>query len=298
MSGSSNAQMTIQTRFYNDDDILIVEISADPLSVGSDDILASWTVLLEAVFSKVASAFKRSEFNVPLIAVDLTQVRIADETDEWLLWDILRRNQVLGYVHDREGKLVFIGNETPSVIKRHSKISTALTLDEAVAVLQKYKAQLRTDNELSASEVASRLGTKKLFLAGCPEMDLGDLPDEFREFGIEVETADAISDGSHVVFCISAANGPSPGTRQSVKSCGGKTIVPIAIVLTHSDAVDDNSLRELVSMEERELLLEVLPDDTVNKLPCLLDLAPNLVTQIVDLAMDNSAEVKCKDGPQ
>ena len=89
------------------------------------------------------------------------------------------------------------------------------------------------------------------------------------------------------------AMGPSEGTRKSVDSLLGKTVVPIAIVLVYADSVDDDSLRELVNCEERELLMQVIPAAIVDQLPLLLDIDPNLVNKIADLIQRTVTQITC-----
>ncbi|MCA9176928.1 MAG: hypothetical protein KDB14_20710 [Planctomycetales bacterium] len=68
--------------------------------------------------------------------------------------------------------------------------------------------------------------------------------------------------------------------------------------MTYADMVDDDSLRELVNVEERELLLRILPEDVVDDLPLLLDLDPNLANRLADLARNSTSEVRCVQEPQ
>ena len=135
-------------------------------------------------------------------------------------------------------------------------------------------------------------------LVGCPKRDVGPVESCLADSGLNLRSTGAIENGDRVVFCISAYYGPTDGTRKSIESLCGKSVVPIGIVLTYADMVDDDSLRELVNVEERELLLRILPEDVVDDLPLLLDLDPNLANRLADLARNSTSEVRCVQEPQ
>jgi hypothetical protein len=119
-----------------------------------------------------------------------------------------------------------------------------------------------------------------LTLIGCADHDLVDLPQRLAASGLEVRSAGVVQDGDHVVFCISCCHGPTDGTRLAVASCAGRTVAPVAIVLTQAELVDDDSLRELVTLEEMELLCLILQHAEVGRLPLLYDFDPLLATKL------------------
>lgn len=84
--------------------------------------------------------------------------------------------------------------------------------------------------------------------------------------------AGAVAEGDYVIFCISCSDGPTEVTLQPVVECAGRTIVPLAIVPTHY--IDDDSLRSLVTLEERELLSRILPSEEGDRLPVLYAFDP------------------------
>jgi hypothetical protein len=119
-----------------------------------------------------------------------------------------------------------------------------------------------------------------LTLVGCADHDLADLPQRLAASGLEVRSPGVVQDGDHVVFCISCCDGPTDGTRLAVASCAGRTVVPIAIVLTRAELVLDESLRELVTLEEMELLRLILSHEEVHRLPLLYDFDPLLAKRL------------------
>jgi hypothetical protein len=130
-------------------------------------------------------------------------------------------------------------------------------------------------------------------LIGCPEKDVGAIESRLAKAALNLRPKGTLEKGDHVLFCISASHGPTEGTRTSLESLQGKSIIPIAIVLTYADVVTDDSLRELINCEERALLATVLPENVVDDLPLLLDLDPNLVHKISDLTKSALSEVRC-----
>lgn len=141
----------------------------------------------------------------------------------------------------------------------------------------------------------SKAKPKRLFFAGCPEQDLGEIPAMFRELGCEVadSSGDSVEDGDHVIFCLSCATGPMEGTKRSVLSCSGKEIVPVCIVLNFSDLVMDDSLFALVSMEHSDLLARILPAGVLDGLPLFLDFDLNMPAKILARTNEDLARCKC-----
>ncbi len=65
----------------------------------------------------------------------------------------------------------------------------------------------------------------------------------------------------------------------------------------YAEMVDDDSIRELINYEERELLTKILPGEIVDTLPLLLDLDPSLVSKIADLTRSTTTELRCSSAP-
>lgn len=134
-------------------------------------------------------------------------------------------------------------------------------------------------------------------LIGCPAKDVGAIERSLANSPLNLRPKGTIENGDRVLFCISVCDGPTEGTRRSIESLAGKSIIPIAIVLAYAEMVTDDSLRELINCEERALLATVLPENVVDDLPLLLDLDPNLVHKISDLTKRTSSEVRCSHSP-
>ena len=143
----------------------------------------------------------------------------------------------------------------------------------------------------------SHLPISPIALVGCPEKDVGPIEAILADSPLRRKPDATIENGDRVVFCISVCHGPTEGTRKSIQSLCGKSIIPIAIVLTYADMVKDDSLRELVNCEERALLEKVLPEKIIDDLPLLLDIDPNLVQKIADLTHRATTEVQCLYAP-
>jgi hypothetical protein len=135
-----------------------------------------------------------------------------------------------------------------------------------------------------------------LCLIGCPERDLAQVPGQLRANGFDLVEADAVGDGDHVLFCISCADGPTDSTRRSVDRCAGRLIMPIAIVLTRNELLYDDSLRELVTFEEMELLSRIMPSQEVERIPLLYDFDPNLPGKVKSKMVDGSGLIRCRVG--
>jgi hypothetical protein len=135
-----------------------------------------------------------------------------------------------------------------------------------------------------------------LSLVGCSERDLADVPERLRSSGLNIRPFGAVSDGDSVVFCISCVDGPTDGTLQSLAWCAGRTIVSVAIVLTRAELVDDDSIRELVTVEEMELLSRIIPYQEVERLLLLYDFDPGLVDKIRSRMSEESRAVSCSVG--
>ena len=120
-------------------------------------------------------------------------------------------------------------------------------------------------------------------LVGCPERDVGDVPQRLQSSRLEIRHVGTVADGDYVVFCISCTVGPSDGIRRTVARCAGRTIKPLAIVLTEYQLVDNESLRDLMTVEEMELLSQVVPRAVVERLPLYYDFDPSLAAKLIAL---------------
>lgn len=136
----------------------------------------------------------------------------------------------------------------------------------------------------------------RIFAVGCAEKNLSDVPDQLRKAGFEVadSAADVVSDGDHVLFCLSCAHGPTAGTERSVLGCSGREIVPVGVVKNFSDVVEFDSLMELVSMEMNILLAKILPEDLIERLPSFYDFDLDLPAKIADRLKQNLDSIRCK----
>ena len=288
--------MKVDTNCSGDRRILIAKISATELSEDPRDAARSWSTLSELIISAIRSDQPPGRSTVPLVVIDLSEANPQAKTfEQWFLGGMLTKtNRVLDYVGDRGGRIVFSGL---SQVAKGTGLSFASSLEKAIEVLRTYHAELKTDLDSKSSDVLTQLGSSKICLAGCPQKDVGSLSDEFRNLGINVIPGHSVGNGDKIVFCISACHGPTEGTRQSIGSLYGKSVFPIAIVLTYGDLVDDDSLRELVNVEERELLTKVLPADIVDDLPLFLDVDPNLLNKIAAQTKKTVSEVQCLKAP-
>lgn len=126
-------------------------------------------------------------------------------------------------------------------------------------------------------------GTQSLSLIGCPEHDIAEMPQRFFDVGVTVRPQGMVEDGDSVVFCISCNSGPMPGTKEALIKCNGKTIRPVALVMTRADTVDDDSLMSLVRLEDSQLLCQFIPREVVERLPVYYDFDPGLIRKLLTL---------------
>lgn len=142
----------------------------------------------------------------------------------------------------------------------------------------------------------SDFSPKRLFFAGCPENDLGDIPDQLHEIGFEVANSAQcdLEEGDHVIFCVLSSTGPTDGTMRSIRACAGREIVPVCIVMNSIEAVDDDSLIALVSMDHRNLLSEIMPEETLDLLPVFMDFDLNMPAKIAELLKNPPTSIRCK----
>ncbi len=131
-------------------------------------------------------------------------------------------------------------------------------------------------------------------LVGCPEKDVPAVEAVCADADVRVRAGGAVEDGDCTLFCVSSCYGPTEGTRRSVAALRGRRLVPLAIVLTDAELVEDDSLRSLVAVESRDLLATVLPESTVDDLPVLYDFAPNLAARVAALIRQGPAAITCR----
>lgn len=150
--------------------------------------------------------------------------------------------------------------------------------------------------EACGSPTVPIVASRRVFLVGCIEKDLGEIPDRLKRAGFEVaDSATAtVNDGDHVIFCVSYAYGPTEGTKRSVNSCEGKEIFPLCIVRNDTDLVDDDSLLGLVSVDSDFLLAQILPENVIESLPSFYDFDLNLPEKITRIMNQKLDSVRCK----
>lgn len=292
--------MKCETKVFEDKKILVVTLSANDVSGNlasahldrEFETLEAWANLDESIVESIREMQAGDRSAIPLVVMDLSDVDSDSESIEyWLRYGVSQKgNEILRFVRDRGGATVLVALSNPLSIKG---ILSAKTLEDGIFHVLKYVENFKTALEEQHADILSHDGGLNLCMVGCPEKDLGSIPKEFERFGIGVTSAEVASDCDPVVFCISVADGPTEGTRQAVNSLQGKTVVPLAIVLVYADVVDDASLRDLVNFEERDLLMSILPADIVDGLPLFLDVDPNLVRRITDLAKNTKTLVHC-----
>jgi uncharacterized protein (TIGR02996 family) len=156
--------------------------------------------------------------------------------------------------------------------------------------------QLRPNLDSEWFALVVRIGPPALCLIGSPATDLADLPQRLSVSGLNVRSPGLVRDGDYIVFCISCPDGPMPGTREAVACCAGRTVAPIAIVLTRAEMLDNDSLRELVTLEEMELLSQVIPEQEVERLPLYYDFDPGLVRKLLSRIYEGPAMIPCRGG--
>ncbi len=160
---------------------------------------------------------------------------------------------------------------------------------ELVARLEQLRPTL--DPEWFALVV--RLGPAAVCLIGSPEYDLAELPQRLPASGVNVRPPGIVQDGDYVVFCISCLDGPTAGTQEAMRRCGGRTLAPVAIVLTRADMVDNDSLRDLVTAQWMEWLSQVIPSEQVERLPLYYDFDPSLARKLLARIYAGPAMIPC-----
>jgi uncharacterized protein (TIGR02996 family) len=156
--------------------------------------------------------------------------------------------------------------------------------------------QLRPALDAEWFALVVRLGPAALCLIGSPATDLADLPRRLPAAGVNVRPFGVVENGDYVVFCISCPDGPTPGTREALLRCAGHTVAPVAIVLTRAEVIDDDSLRDLVTLEEIELLSQVIPGQEVERLPLYYDFDPGLPRKLLTRIYEGPAMIPCSGG--
>ncbi len=110
---------------------------------------------------------------------------------------------------------------------------------------------------------------------------------------IEVLTAGVVKDHDHVVFFSSAPNGITASFDLALAQCSERTIIPVAIILTEVEAVDDPSLRELVKVEVWDRMARIMPADLADRLPLFYDTDPDLGFRLRAIILDKPHAIKC-----
>lgn len=154
---------------------------------------------------------------------------------------------------------------------------------EAVERLLPVRASSAVGRENLAAPPVHMLDGAVVSLVGCPKRDVGDVPQRLQSSRLEIRHVGTVADGDYVVFCIFCTVGPSDGTRRTVARCAGRKIKPLAIVLTEYQLVEDETLRDLVTAEEMELLSQVVPRAVVERLPLYYDFDPSLAAKLIAL---------------
>jgi len=156
--------------------------------------------------------------------------------------------------------------------------------------------QLRPALDAEWFALVVRLGPAALCLIGCPASDLAELPKQLPGAGVNVRPPGVVRNGDYVAFCISCPDGPMPGTLEAVLRCAGRTVAPVAIVLTRAELIDNDSLRELVTAEEMELLSRVIPRQEVERLPLYYGFDPGLARKLLSRVSEGPPMITCNGG--
>lgn len=219
----------------------------------------------------------------PLIIVNFGETRPSFRR---LVFDLYSLHK---FVNQRNGRICFCGcNPGP-----YGNMDFAPNLDEAVKKLLPFRQPIVPDGDAFSNVDIRSIKDVRICLIGCPDRDLGELPGRLIASGLHVAQGESVVDHDCVLFCISCVDGPTAGTHHAVANCKNRTIWPLAIVLTNYALVDD-SLRELITLEERELLSNVLPEQTVDELPLLYDFDPSLVFKLASLVSAGPDQITCK----
>lgn len=285
--------MKATIRTIDEDHMLLVVLEPGELTHEDRAAARCWRGLHELVAQAFGGQESSRSSRLPLVAVDVSAcAQNPRRVEQWLEFGALPGvNRVQRFVLDRAGRLEFFGIDLRDAA---GATRTAPTLEAAIARLQGHRAIVQGTIQRAKSLVANRATAPRIALVGCPTKDFGPLPAELTAAGAVVISAEEVADDGAVVFCISTAEGPTEGTRRSVIGLSGKTVRPLAVVLVSAEVVDDDSLRALVSLEERELLRQVLPDDIVDQLEVHLDLDPTLPAKLIERASTPVPSVLCR----
>jgi uncharacterized protein (TIGR02996 family) len=185
------------------------------------------------------------------------------------------------------------GDARAEALRLKCSIATIPEGDPRRAELAARLEQLRPTLDPGWFALVVRLGPAALCLIGSPEHDLAELPQRVSGLGMNVRPPGVVQTGDYVVFCISCPDGPTPGTREAVRRCAGRTVAPVALVLTRAEALDDDSLRDLVTLEEMELLSHVIPREEVERLPLYYDFDPGLTSKLLARVSEGPRMISC-----
>lgn len=283
--------MEARFRQYDGTRILEITLSSGDISTDERNAMSSWKELSDLIEASI----RREGPAVPLVAVNLLES--APSPEQFETWSRngawWKGDRAFSFVHSRAGSLVFFGVK-PGPWR--GKAPVYESENEAFEGLRAHEKSVRQEREAANSTAFDRLGTPRLCLVGCHSRDLSTLPRDFNNLGIEIVSPKALQPCELVLFCVSVADGPTEGTRLSISSLSGKEITPLAVVLVHSAVINDDSMRSLINMEERDLLSAVLPKECVDNLPVLLDCDPTLISKVASIARQGPDSFCCRSG--
>lgn len=286
--------MNIETKVFNDKRVFVVKVTSSEAVGAEKKDRQFYHNFQQTIITELRSHLHDRLEVPPLLAIDFGNLNLSFESfkEHWFFPIARYKAGIFSY----KGALVFCGVKLePTSERANSLVEPSLDTDKWVEkyvepsleiAIEKWMEGLTaftTDREVVTPNAAGSSPSLRICLVGCPEMDILDLPEEFVKFGIEVVTSPPTSDADYLIFCLNSSNGPMPGTRAAVAACRDNSLRPLAIVFTNSSLTDDDSLRELIEMEERELLSTILAIETVDSLPVLQDLDPMLVSKVLKL---------------
>lgn len=138
----------------------------------------------------------------------------------------------------------------------------------------------RTEVTPPATGVATT-AVPRIVLIGRQDLSLGQAANSLQAAtGFAVSVNASLADADLVLFTVHAPDGPMPATRTEIQRREGETAVRAAILLTGVDGVTDPELRQLVTLEFRQLLAGYIGETSANGLEIVLMPDPNLKSQI------------------
>lgn len=134
----------------------------------------------------------------------------------------------------------------------------------------------------------------KVILIGDRQPWLDALGRNLESGGLEVRINTPPDDGSLVLFCVSCADGPMPGTVKAVEMCDGCTIADYAFLLVGANPRWDPTLIELIELEMVNLVSHMMPGTTLDTI------GPYEVIKITEPGTDTADKIRAihrKDRP-